>query len=94
MPGHPLHPTFGLNDTDPEAARIQREIFRRMTPAQKIELVSDHIVAGRELARAGLRIRFPEADAAEIERRPHGLILGEELATKVYGPLPQGKPDP
>lgn len=74
-------------DTDPEAERVQMEIYRRMPPWQKIQLVEDANRMSRELALAGLRSRFPDAGPDEIRRRFFGLWLGEELAAEVYGPL-------
>jgi hypothetical protein len=75
-------------DTDPEAERVQMEIYRRMSPAQKLALVFEANAQSRALALAGLRLHHPEAFPEEIERRYKGLMLGEELATEVYGPLP------
>ena len=43
------------------------------------------------LALAGLRSRFPQASEAELRRRMANLILGEELAQKVYGEMPYAK---
>jgi hypothetical protein len=37
------------------------------------------------LALAGLRQRHPRASQAELRRRLAGLLLGEDLAHKVYG---------
>ena len=42
----------------------------------------------RMLALAGLRSRYPQADEAELRRKLAGLLLGEELARKVYGDPP------
>ncbi len=44
------------------------------------------------LALAGLRNRHPQAGEAEIRRRLMDLLLGEELAAKVYGPPDYGDP--
>jgi hypothetical protein len=38
-------------------------------------------------ALSGLRSRYPHASEREIRRRLADLILGEELAAEVYGPL-------
>lgn len=76
------------SDTDPEAERIQMEIYRRMPPWRKIELVVEANETTRQLALAGLRARQPEASPEEIQRRLFDLLLGEELAMEVYGPLP------
>lgn len=64
------------------------EIYRRMPRWRKIELIVDANETARQLALAGLRTRHPEASPGEIQRRLFGLLLGEELATEVYGPLP------
>ena len=74
-------------DTDADADRVQMEIYRRMPPWKKIQLVEEANRMSRSLAMAGLRSRFPEATADELRRRFLGLWLGEELATEVYGPL-------
>ncbi len=75
-------------DTDPAAERVQMAIFRDMAPARKIQLVVEAIAASRDLALAGLRARHPGASPEELRRRLFGLELGEELACRVYGPLP------
>ena len=54
---------------------------------RKIELVFEAIDMSRDLARAGIRSRFPEADGEEVERRLHDLVLGHELAREAYGPV-------
>ena len=79
-------PTLSM-DTDPAAEKVQLEIFRRMPAWRKVELVADAIETSRILAMAGLRKRHPEATPEELHRRFLGLRLGEELATKVYGPI-------
>ncbi len=80
------HPTLS-QDTDPEAEAVQIEIYRRMPAWRKVELISDAIKTSYVLALAGLRDRFPTAGDDEIRRRLMDLMLGEELAAKVYGPL-------
>lgn len=79
------HPTLSP-DTDPAAEAVQLEIYRRMSTGRKIQLVFEAGAMSRDLALAGLRGRHPEASDAEIRRRYFGLTLGEELATRVYGP--------
>ena len=94
MPARPhelSYPTLSP-DTDPEAERIQIEIFRRMPAWRKVQLVEDANRTARQLALAGLRQRHPEAGPEEVHRRLMGLFLGEELATEVYGPLPETDP--
>ena len=77
-----------VSDTSPEMERVQMEIYRAMPPWRKWQLVEDLIMMTRELALAGLRQRFPDASPQELHRRLATLLLGPELATKVYGPEP------
>jgi hypothetical protein len=74
-------------DTDPDAERVQLEIYRRMPPWKKIELVAEANAMSRDLALSGIRSRHPDASEDEIRRRFLGIWLGEDLATEVYGPL-------
>jgi len=76
------------SDTHATAEKVQIEILRSMTAAQKFQVVNGLIVAGRMLSLAGLRDRFPDARREELRRRLATLLLGSELATKVYGPEP------
>lgn len=76
-------------DTDPRAEAVQMNILRRMSSAEKFALVKDANRCTEELMMAGLRMRHPEAGPAELRRRLLGLMLGEELARKAFGPLDQ-----
>lgn len=77
-----------LSDTHPEVEKIQIELIRSMPPYQRFQLVTDLIMTGRALSLSGLRERFPTATPGELHRHLATLILGPELATKVYGPEP------
>ena len=78
--------TSKINDTSPEAERVLYEIYRAMPPWRKLEIVDDAIRTSLYLAMLGLRLRHPNASEAELRRRLLGLVLGEDLATRVYGP--------
>ena len=56
-----------------------------------IELVDDAIRTSRHLAMMGLRSRHPGESIERLRRRLCGLVLGEELAARVYGPLEPGE---
>ncbi len=58
---------------------------------RKIQLVFEANDMSRALATAGIRSRHPQAGPEEVRRRLLGLTLGEELATRVYGPLEGAK---
>jgi len=76
-------------DTSPEAEAVMIGILSRMPAWRRLELLEDACLAARSLARAGLRRRYPEASEPEIDRLLFGLLLGDELADKVYGPSPR-----
>lgn len=76
---------FGKSDTTPEAQLVQYDIYRRMSPARKSQLIFDTYEMGRQLAMAGLRMRHPNASEDEIWRLWAQQHLGRELFEKVYG---------
>ena len=51
------------SDTSPDAAHIQQEIFRRMSPAERLRMALEMSESIRNFARAGLRSRRPELTA-------------------------------
>jgi hypothetical protein len=77
------------SDTQPAAEKVQIEILRSMSAAERFRVLNDLIVTGRILSLSGLQARFPKAGPAELRRRLATLLLGSELATAVYGPEPQ-----
>jgi hypothetical protein len=74
-------------DTPPETERVLFAMLREMPPWRKLEMVAQLNQAGRELVLAGLRTRYPTATQKELHRRLADVLLGSELAAKVYGPL-------
>ena len=77
-----------VSDAHPDVEKMQVTILRSMPPWRKFWLVNDLIVTGRKLALAGLRERFPDANTGELHRRLATILLGPELAQRVYGPEP------
>lgn len=74
------------NDTSDVAAEIQIRLLRAMLPSRKVGLVEDANRAARQLALAGIGLRFPEATEEERVRMLMDILLGAELAKRVYGP--------
>ena len=66
---------------------LQIKLWREASPTRKMEMVAQLNASVRTLALAGLRSRFPKADESELRRRLADLLLGEELAGKVYGEI-------
>lgn len=63
------------------------KIFRRMTPAQKVQIVEQASRTAYRLAMTGLRERFPLAGEEELRYRYVSLVHGEDLARLAYGDL-------
>ena len=74
-------------DTSEAADAMVAEIYGHMSPERKLRQVDDAIRTARSLAFLGLRARHPGESVERLHRRLLGLVLGEELATRVYGPL-------
>ncbi len=75
----------GKNDTTPDALAVQYEIYRRMSPAKKLQLIFDMYEMGKHLAMAGIRMRNPDATEEQVWRIWARQHLGSELFETVYG---------
>lgn len=75
-------------DTSSEAAAVQIRVLRAMPAWRKLSLVEDANRTARRLALAGIDLRYPGASREERARLLMDLILGPELAARVYGPRP------
>jgi hypothetical protein len=76
-------------DTTPEAEAVLIRLLRQAQPWRKLEMVDQLNQSVRLLALAGLRQRYQTDSEDQLRRRLADLLLGEELARKVYGPLPE-----
>lgn len=72
------------SDTTPEAAALQMAVLRRLSPGQRIELALEMSQQAREISAEGWRRRHPGSTRAEAERAIARLLLGEELARRVW----------
>ena len=73
------------SDTHPKMEALQIQLWRQASPTRKMNMLAQLNASARLLALTGLRSRFPTANEAELRRKLAGLLLGEELARKVYG---------
>lgn len=80
-----------FRDTTPDAEEVMLGIYRQMPAWRKLELVDDAIRTSRWLAMIGLRSRHPTETLPVLRRRLLGLVLGEETACRLYGPLDAGR---
>ncbi len=76
-------------DTRPEAKAVLVALLRQAPSWCKLQMVAQLNDSVRTLALSGLHQRYPLADDAEIRRRLADILLGSDLAMKVYGPLPK-----
>lgn len=73
------------SDTHPKMEALQIQFWRQANPTRKMHMLAQLNASARTVALAGLRSRYPQADEAELRRKLADLLLGEELARKVYG---------
>ena len=76
-------------DTSPEAEAVLFQLLRETPGWRTWQMMDDMTRTVRQIALAGLRSRHPDASDEEIKRRLADILLGEKLAAKVYGPLPE-----
>ncbi len=79
------------HDTSADAERVQLDLLRRMTPAEKAQLVSELTLAVQQLAFAGIRQMEPAASDDEIWLRLASRRLGSDTVRKVYAFDPDAK---
>lgn len=79
------------SDTHPKMEALQIQLWRQATPTRKMDMLAQLNTSARILALMGLRSRYPHAGEAELRRRLAGLLLGEELASRVYGEMSNAK---
>lgn len=72
-------------DTSFVAERLQFDVWRRMTPAQKFAAFLDLQATAIALAEAGIRLRHPGADAREVFLRRTAKMLDRQTMVRVYG---------
>jgi hypothetical protein len=75
------------SDTHPKIEQMQIKMRRQASPTRKMHMLAQLNASARILALTGLRSRYPNATETELRRRLADLLLGEELARKVYGEM-------
>ncbi|HEU4411385.1 MAG TPA: hypothetical protein VFS43_39405 [Polyangiaceae bacterium] len=79
-----------MRDTPPAARARYEELLRAMPPERKLEAAMRLSQAVRELALAGLRESFPQADEHELKVRLTVRLYGREAASRLFGAVPEG----
>jgi hypothetical protein len=79
-----------MAERDPKTERLRVEIYRRMTPQQRIEIAFEMIHEATEMVRASIRLRQPDISEDDLEfevrRRvlPPGMAELSEPARREY----------
>lgn len=79
----------GISDTSRETERVLFDLARNAPSWRKVELMGEMFRTVRDLALSGLRHRYPDASPSELRRRLADILLGAELAARVYGLPPE-----
>lgn len=80
-----------VSDTHPRMEALQIQLLRQADPTRKIRMLAQLNESVRLLAMTGLRSRHPQASEAELRYMLACLLLGDELARKVYGEISHAK---
>ncbi len=72
------------SDTDPKMEALQIEFIRNMPAWKKISMVDGLNETVKTMAISGIKQRQPDATPEQIQRMLADLMLGAELARKVY----------
>ncbi|KXK13015.1 MAG: hypothetical protein UZ14_CFX002001939 [Chloroflexi bacterium OLB14] len=78
-------------DTHPKMEALQIQLWRGASPTKKMQMVAQLNKSARLLALTGLRSQYPQASETELRYKLAGLLLGVELAQKVYGDIKNAK---
>ena len=76
-----------ISDTHPKIEALQLQLLREAPSWRKANMLGQMFLTMKELAYQGLRQRHPEASENELQRRLASVILGEDIAEQIYGPL-------
>jgi hypothetical protein len=79
------------SDTHPKMEALQIQLWRQASPTRKMNMLAQLNASARLLAVTGLHSQYPNASKNELRRKLAGLLLGEELARKVYGETSHAK---
>lgn len=74
-----------ISDTNPNAEAVLIALLRQAPAWRKFKMVGDLNATVKQFALAGIRQCHPHATEQEVNRHLADLLLGEELAAKVYG---------
>jgi hypothetical protein len=77
------------SDTDPKALEVWLNLLRKMSPGEKLVRVFELTHFARQMAQAGVRFRYPNANEREVFLRTAALYLTRDEMIRVYHWDPQ-----
>lgn len=77
-----------MDDTSPEQQEEYFERLRRLTPEERVNIVSRLNRGVRRMAMMGLKLRHPEALEEELRARLAVRIYGREIAQRMFADIP------
>ena len=83
-PVSPSRQAILSTDTTAEIEQRQIEAWRRLSPLERLRLVSDTTRAVTNLSLAGIRRRYPHATERECFLRLAAIRLGVETTRRLY----------
>jgi hypothetical protein len=73
-----------VNDTRPEAQRVQIAALRKLGPGGRLKAGLDLSQLARDLIRAGIRMRHPDYDERQIDLALFRTVLPPDLFMRAY----------
>ena len=73
------------DDTDPAALEVLIQLYRDMTPGERVARVFELSAFQEGLQRSSVKAMYPEADEREVFLRVAARRLDRETMIKVYG---------
>ncbi len=77
-----------ISDTRPEARAILTALYRKAGQERCLRMALQMSADYRAVAVSGIRFRRPDATETEVRRELARILLGEDLARRVYGAEP------
>lgn len=75
-------------DTSPAVDALLLKLWAETPAWRKLQMLANLNQAAIQLSMMGLRRRFPDSSENKLRRHLAANLLGEELAARVYGPMP------
>ena len=81
-----------MEDTDPKAMEVLVQLYRDMTPGQRLARVFELSAFQEGLQRSSVRSMYPEADEREVFLRVAARRLDRQTMIRAYGWDPDAHP--